>query len=77
MGKEEETVGMGWLGGTDECLEMSCSFDLLLSPVVSTGSTSLQFASAAFCSSGLLTQISSSTVLLSMFALLFVTLLSI
>lgn len=44
----------GWFGDTDECLKMSCSFDLLVSPVVVAGSacfTGLQVSSAA---SGLL-----------------------
>lgn len=47
-GAEEE----GWFGGTAECLEMSCSFDLLVSPVAGSAClTGLQLSSVLFISS--------------------------
>lgn len=44
----------GWPGGTVECLETSCSFDLLVSPVVASSAclTGLQLSSAESFSSG-------------------------
>lgn len=49
-GAEEE----GWLGGTVECLETSCSFDLLVSPVAGSAClTGLQLSSVFSISSAL------------------------
>lgn len=56
VGREGGAEEEGWFGGTVECLETSCSFDLLVSPVVVAGSaclTGLQLSSALSFSSGL------------------------
>lgn len=52
-GADEEQEEEGWQGGTAECLETSCSFDLLVSPVVASSAclTGLQLSSAASFSS--------------------------
>lgn len=54
MGREGGAEEEGWLGGTVGCLETSCSFDLLVSPVVAGSAclTGLQLSSVFSFSSG-------------------------
>lgn len=56
VGREGGADEEGWLGGTVECLETSCSFDLLVSPVAVASSaclTGLQLSSVLSIVSGL------------------------